>query len=106
MAGDDFHEYSGPLTDFESWCFRCGSASAYVVVLARKDRRRVGVCAQHVQMFNELRSVKERPEAQVLIRGAGSFIRPQDLLPRRRKSLIADIVDVEAYYAKKEGREL
>ena len=105
LGGGDFHEYVGPLTDFEQWCFRCGSASDYVVVLAARDRRRMGVCRNHVSMFNELQPLTG-DAARVFLRGMGSFVRPEDLLPRRRKSLIAAILEVESYYANKEGREL
>ena len=105
LRGDDFHEYNGPLTSFERWCFRCGASSDYLVILADPGRRHVGVCRDHVAMFNELRPTTEETP-RVYLQGGGALVRPEDLLPRRRRSLIASILEVEKHFADKEGREL
>jgi hypothetical protein len=104
LGGDDFHEYAGPLADLARWCFRCGQPSGYLIVLADPTKRRVGVCAEHVSMFSDLRPVTG-PTPDVRLRGPDSLVRPQDLVPRRRRSLVASIMEVERYYADKDGRE-
>ena len=49
IAGDVFHEYRGPMTQFDRFCFVCGSAATHAV---RVDQyvRVVGICSSHVEM--------------------------------------------------------
>lgn len=50
LAGDAFHEYKGPITDFEGHCFVCGAPSEFGVKV-RNLLRIVGVCKTHVEWF-------------------------------------------------------
>lgn len=46
FAGDVFHEYDGPLVEFESFCFVCGGQSTHGVRV-RNLVRVIGVCDKH-----------------------------------------------------------
>jgi hypothetical protein len=55
IAGDDFHEYSGPLnTGMDKICFVCGSPPA-LGVRARGKTRIVGICQTHLPLLKTLR---------------------------------------------------
>lgn len=83
------------MSNFEEWCFRCGSRSAYLVTVTGHVRR-VGVCREHVSMFNELRAPSV-PAPNPLLQRDGQVIRPQDLLKKRQmpKTLSAAIIEIE-----------
>lgn len=105
LAGDAFSQYVGPISNFEAWCFRCGTSTSFIVSVVGKTRR-IGVCSDHVQMFNEFRATNQPIDLpEPIIQGEGMLFRPRDLLPKKRKSLIESIVEVEKYYADKKGVE-
>jgi hypothetical protein len=96
LKGDDFHEYDGPITAFERWCFVCGAESKYGV--QPKDKSRIiGVCAEHVKWMDSLKPVDLASPISFELKGA--------LLPKLKtlKTLSQAIMEVEGYYAKKNG---
>lgn len=100
IAGDDFHEYSGPISDLSRWCFVCGELATHGVQVNGRPRR-IGVCANHVRLFVELRPVgREGQEPQVVIRTPGNSLTVSDLVAPRKKTLAEAIYEVEAYHAK------
>lgn len=100
LKGDDFHEYAGPMTNFERWCFACGADSRFGVRVHGRERI-VGVCEDHVKWLSELRPMQGQDVAPHELRG------PTDLLRTgpKRKTLAQAIFEVEDYYAKKNGTE-
>jgi hypothetical protein len=108
MAGDDFHEYEGPLGDtLDKWCFVCGNQSDFGVRLLGLVRlsRVVGVCKRHLAMLVELRPTEAgvpKPRFEVVT----SEGKPVTLKrPDRKNSVSKAIYEVETYYAKKHGTE-
>ena len=99
LAGGDFHEYDGPITEFDRWCFVC-SADAKYGVRARDKRRLFGVCEAHVRLLHDLKPVNAAVMDPVLRSGGGKELLAADLLPARRKSLAAAIADAEKEFEK------
>lgn len=98
LKGDDFHEYAGPITNFERWCFACGRDSKFGVRVQGRERL-VGVCEEHVKWLDELRPVDsfELPGREV----RGGPVPTGRLLGR--KTVAQAILEVEEFYAKKDG---
>lgn len=94
LAGDDFHEYSGPITEFDRWCFVCAAASKYGVTV-RGRARVVGVCEKHVRLLADLKPVAAEAAFPILKTPSGEAVRPEDVLPRQKPSLFAAIAEAE-----------
>lgn len=101
LAGDDFHEYKGPLTDLRHFCFVCGNKSKYGIVSKGKTNI-VGVCESHVDFVK-----KYRPISKEIIRpqlGIRTVTGEDPLKPKPEpKSLMKAIYDVEQHFADKAG---
>lgn len=104
LAGDDFHEYEGPLTDLKQWCFVCGEKSKFGILVKGKNRL-LGACEGHVGIVEKLRPTKSSGLAPVEIRGVNGVLPTGKLVQQPVRSLGAAIKEVEDYYAKKEGRD-
>lgn len=54
IAGDVFHEFNGPITNFEKFCFVCGDRATHGI---RVDThvRVIGCCKAHVELVKNLR---------------------------------------------------
>lgn len=109
IAGDDFHEYEGPLTAFERWCFVCGDKSRFGVrarSCVRPGVRIFGVCMKHVALLSKLRSVDatRQPEAEVREVG-GTTKTVEQIVGRPPKSLVRAIHDAEREFSKEEERK-
>ena len=100
LAGGDFHEYDGPISEFDRWCFVCAGEAKYGV-RARDKRRLFGVCETHVRMLHDLKPVNAAVADPVLRSAAGAEMRPADLLSGPRKSLAAAIADAEKEFEAK-----
>ena len=101
LAGDDFHAYEGPITDFTRWCFMCGDSAKYAV---RKpgSQRLFGVCDTHAKYLHEMRPVQAlTPQEQqaanaLLVRTAqGNERVPLQLFGQRKKTLREVIWETE-----------
>lgn len=106
LAGDDFHAYVGPITDFTRWCFMCGT-DAHFAVRKPGSQRLFGVCGQHAKYLHEMRPVQAlAPQEQqaadsLLVRTAqGSERRPLQLFGMRKKNLREVIWDTEEEWSK------
>ncbi len=53
VAGMDFPEYDGPITNFEKQCFVCGSTATLGIKLPTRERV-VGICKPHVGVLDRL----------------------------------------------------
>lgn len=100
LAGDDFHEYVGPITEFDRWCFVCASSSKYGVTVRGRSRV-VGVCETHVRLLADLKPVSAEAAFPVLKTSSGASVRPEDILPKSKPSLFAAIAEAEKSFEKK-----
>lgn len=109
IVGDDFHEYEGPLTAFERWCFVCGEKSCFGVrarSCVRSGSRIFGICMKHVPLLAKLRSVvlPRQPEAEIretagVVRTVSQVVGPPP------KTLARAILEAEREFSKDEERK-
>jgi len=100
LAGDDFHEYDGPIIDFDRQCFVCASPSRYGITV-RGRKRIIGVCATHAKLLSDLQPM-EAPTPELFLRGpSGAVVDPAKLHLRPARSLMEAIAEVERYYDSK-----
>lgn len=72
LAGGEFHDYRGPITDFGRWCFVCG-LPATQGIQAAGTRRVFGICDGHLPFV--LRLKPEGAAAPLLV------VRTPELVP-------------------------
>lgn len=94
IAGDDFHEYDGPLREFSRWCFVCAAPSKYGVRAPGRPRT-LGVCAKHVGPLRELKPVGADAVIPEIKSASGASFRPEDLIPKQKPSLFQAIAEAE-----------
>lgn len=102
LAGDDFHEYAGPMTAFDQWCFICGEPPAGVIAKPGSHRR-FGVCEKHKRMLPTLKPTNMQlpQEAQALVNiGGGVEKTLATLFPPRKKTVWERIAETEAEFEK------
>ena len=101
LAGDDFHEYDGPIREFDRWCFVCAKQSKYGIAV--RDRKRVvGVCETHVRLLADLKPIDATVLTPILKTSSGHSLRPEDVIPKRKPSLAQAIADAEKSFESKE----
>jgi hypothetical protein len=98
LVGDDFHEYDGPMTTFDRWCFVCADKAKYGVTV-RGRKRVIGVCQAHIKVFGELSPVGAEAGDPTLV-ADGKVFKPEDLKPREKPSLFAAIQEAEKSFEK------
>jgi hypothetical protein len=54
IAGDVFHQYVGPMSQFDEWCFVCGSPSTQALRV-KGFVRVIGCCNAHVHLVRDMR---------------------------------------------------
>jgi len=96
LAGDVFHEYDGPLTVFDRWCFVCAVSADFGLEVSGKNRV-VGVCKKHIELFKQLQPVGAivRP---ILVRTRDGSVSLDKVIPKPGKTLAQAIFEVEQYY--------
>jgi len=82
IAGDVFHEYRGPMTRFDTFCFVCGNRSTHAVRVDNSVRV-VGVCAEHVEHVKNLKAEGKRAPSVVLISKDGESRVDEKTLPEK-----------------------
>jgi hypothetical protein len=55
IAGDVFHQYVGPMTQFGEFCFVCGLKSTHAIRV-KGYVRVIGCCSTHIRLVNDLRA--------------------------------------------------
>ena len=88
IAGKAFPAYKGPIRDMSAQCFVCGEGTVF---LARHPARKFGVCEKHANMVRSWCEKFFLPFEQV------------ENTPFKKKTLREAIMEVETYYAEKEG---
>lgn len=81
IAGDVFHEYRGPMSRFDRFCFVCGDKATHAVRVDNSARV-IGCCAGHVEMVKTLKAENKPPPNVVLISKDGEeAVRADDPRP-------------------------
>lgn len=82
IAGDVFHEYRGPMTQFDRFCFACGNQATHAV---RVDLyvRVVGVCTEHVKLVQTLKPEGKRAPNVVVVSKDGELKISEDDRPKK-----------------------
>jgi hypothetical protein len=103
LAGGDFHEYVGPMTSFDQFCFVCGE-DVVALINKRGSVRRFGLCAKHKQMVANLKPVNmARPFEQPLVVNGDGQVRALDkLLPPRKPTVFERIEATEEEFRKRD----
>lgn len=101
LAGDDFHEYDGPMRELDRWCFVCAQPSKYGLKV-RDGKRLVGVCAEHVRLLAELKPIDAAVLSPVLL-SSGRSLRPEEVLPKHKPSLTQAIAAAEKSFESKDS---
>lgn len=81
LAGGEFHDYHGPITDYSRWCFVCGLPATKGIQAVSKTRV-FGVCALHLPLV--LRLKPEGIDAPFLVVRTPDVV-PVEMLIRRPK---------------------
>ena len=87
IAGDVFHEYRGPMTQFDQFCFVCGDRSSHAVRV-NGNVRVIGVCNQHVELIKTLKPQDKQAPNVVLISKDGEKQVTDADAPQKRQSLL------------------
>lgn len=87
IAGDAFHEYRGPMTQFDKFCFVCGNQATHAV---RVDAlvRVIGICTAHIQLVKTLKPEGKHAPNVVLISKDGERLVSENDPPEKRLPLI------------------
>ena len=111
LAGDVFHDYRGPLTDFTRWCFMCG-AEADLGVSVPLQTRMIGVCDAHAPVLADFRPVSMDQQAAhkadhlVLKLADGQEKRPFQLVKLSKPKTLGDLLaQTEAEWAAEAAKE-
>jgi hypothetical protein len=82
LAGGEFGDYQGPITDTARWCFVCGAPEQAGVHAAGKAKV-FGVCAAHLRLALQLQP--EGKEAPFLLVRTHAELVPAESLRRQPK---------------------
>jgi len=78
IAGGAFHEYKGPMTQFDQFCFRCGNKATHAIRVSEHPRV-IGVCVEHIELMKKLKPEgKQAPNLVLLSKDGDSEIREDD----------------------------
>jgi hypothetical protein len=65
LAGDTFHNYRGPMTQFDQFCFACGD-QATKVLRVKGHVRPIGCCNDHERLVRKLKP-ENRPAVNLVV---------------------------------------
>ena len=112
LAGRAFEDYRGPMTQFDRWCFVCGSASKYGIRVGGAARV-FGMCAEHIGLMEQLQAVGLNgiPAREVIAARKADM---ESFLTVPKKTLLqavaetdakldAEAAEIETHYAEKHG---
>jgi hypothetical protein len=66
MAGDVFHEYKGPMTQFDRFCFVCGNQATHALRVD-DNLRVIGCCVNHIEMVQKLKPTGKSASRVVIL---------------------------------------
>ncbi len=66
ISGGSFDKYRGPIVNFSSLCFVCGSKPTHLVQ-AKDSFRSFGACSTHVELVKKLEA-SGRPPVRVVVK--------------------------------------
>ena len=104
IAGDDFHEYDGPITDYMRFCFVCGASTPRYGVGVEGKKKIVGVCVNHVRMIEALEPLDTTlpPIGGKFVHTPGLGVMPAKRLLKRKMTLFERIAQEELELEKEE----
>ena len=107
LAGGEFHDYHGPITDFARWCFVCGAPSHQGVQAAGKHRL-FGVCAAHLAFISRLKPA-EGEAAFLVVRTPHALVPVEALVrPAKPSALVREMLATQEEWdheARKRGSQ-
>lgn len=86
IAGDVFHQYVGPITQFDEWCFVCGMKSTHALRV-KGYVRVIGCCDQHVKLVKELRA-DGRAAVTVVLLGKNGETSSDERKPEKNQGIL------------------
>jgi hypothetical protein len=97
IAGDDFREYKGLITQFDRWCFVCAAEADFGV--KPSDRERViGVCRNHIRLIDDLIPVgKDSEDRSIHIQSPKGLVLLKDI--PKKKTLGEVMLETEQNWA-------
>jgi len=97
IAGDDFHEYDGPITDYMRFCFVCGAGDPRYGVGVEGKKKIIGVCVNHVRMIEELEPLETTlpPIGEKFVHTPGLGVMPAKRVLKREGTLCERIAKEE-----------
>lgn len=103
LAGDDFHDYDGPIVDFSQWCFICGEEPS--CFLEKPGSKRVfGVCDKHKYVLASLTPVGMDRTRDPLVVRLGGARKLASEVAQRKKSVFERIEETEREFEKERER--
>jgi len=95
IAGLDFPEYDGPLTEFDRFCFVCGGTGVYGVKIPNRTKV-IGMCRPHLSLLDRL-CVEDEGTSPIEVHSAKGIIIPIGGRLTRR-TLVEEIYETELQF--------
>jgi hypothetical protein len=100
LAGKQYKDYKGPITEFANMCFVCGSKSTHAI-RHNGGGRVFGLCREHLRLVNNVAPAGAVPTRITHVVADNRVIPAENLLAPKKKSLIEEIMKVESHFASK-----
>lgn len=97
LSGGSFHEYDGPLTSTDRWCFVCGDAATHLV--SSLTGKKFGMCSKHITLAKTIQPVG-KPKPRLIMYNPSSVEASDDPVRYKKPSLVEAILEVESFYDK------
>lgn len=86
IAGDVFHEYRGPMTQFDKFCFVCGDRATHALRV-KPYVRVIGACDDHVDMVDKLKAKGKNPVSISILSDGGERASKEEQSPSKKMIL-------------------
>lgn len=86
IAGDVFHEYKGPITQFDQFCFVCGDKSSHAVRVSPYVRV-IGLCSSHIETIQNLKPEAKNSANIVIVSKDGERLVSEKDIVRKKPTL-------------------
>ncbi len=81
LAGDTFHNYRGPMTQFDQFCFACGNGATRVLRV-KGHVRPIGCCDEHEKLVRKLKP-ENRPAVNLVVVSKGEEKSSEELSAKK-----------------------